>query len=67
MKDKETSKILGIIGLGVGWLIPLAGFVLGIIGLSIKKGSNSDRDVTLNVLSIVFAVLFWLMWIAILL
>lgn len=64
-KTKNTSKTLGIVGLCTGWLFPLAGITLGIIGLSIKKGDNPDRDIALNVFSIVSAVFFWIVLTAI--
>jgi len=58
-----TSKNLGIIGLCLGWLIPLAGLVLGIIGLCLQKEKGKeDRDKTLNIVSIVIAIIFWLVW-----
>ena len=57
-KETQVSKILGIIGLSTGWLIPLSGITLGIIGLSIKKGNNPSRDITLNILSIIVSLFF---------
>jgi hypothetical protein len=54
----SASKILGIIGLCTGWLIPLSGVTLGIIGLCLKN----EKNITLNVLSIVSAVCFWILW-----
>ena len=65
-KETNTSKILGIIGLSTGWLIPLVGITLGIIGLSIKKGNNPSRDIALNILSIISGLFFWIFWIVLL-
>ncbi len=53
-----TSKTLGIIGICTGWFIPLAGIVLGIIGLCLKK----DKNKVLNTISIVEGTLFWIFW-----
>ena len=66
-KETNTSKILGIIGLSTGWLIPLVGVALGIVGLSIKKGNDASRDITLNILSIISGLFFWIFWITVLL
>jgi len=61
-----ASKILGIVGLCSGWLFPIAGLTLGIIGLSIKKEKGKeDRDRILNILSIVLSIFAWILWIAI--
>ena len=58
-----TSKTLGIIGLATGWLIPLAGVVLGIIGLSVKKDEKKrQRDIILNTISIIEGIAFWTFW-----
>jgi len=57
-----TSKTLGIIGLCIGWLLPIVGVVLGIIGLCIKK----DKEVALNVISLVIGIIAWIFWIGIL-
>lgn len=59
----SASKILGIIGICTGWLIPLVGLVLGIIGLSIKKEKGHEkRDKTLNIVSIAIAFVFWMFY-----
>jgi len=61
-----ASKILGIVGLCSGWLFPIAGLTLGIIGVSIKKEKGKeDRDRILNILSIVLSIFAWILWIAI--
>lgn len=60
-KTKKTSKVLGIIGISSGWLIPPAGIVLGIIGLNIKKEiGKEDRDKTLNIISIAEGIICWI-------
>ena len=56
-----ASKTLGIVGLSTGWFIPFLGIILGVIGLCLKK-EKPDRDVVLNILSIVIAVVAWYFW-----
>jgi uncharacterized membrane protein len=54
------SKVLGIVGICTGWIVPLAGVVLGIIGLSVKKEKGKEtRDKTLNVISLIEGLIFW--------
>ena len=61
MEEKTTSKTLGILSIIFGFLAPVVGLVLGIIGISIKKSkSNPSRDVTLNVVGIVISVVWWI-------
>ena len=59
-----TSKVLGILSLCTGWLIPEAGIILSIIGLSIKKQKGKeDRDNTLNIIGLgvgIASLIFWL-------
>lgn len=65
-KKYKASKILGIIGICSGWLIPIAGVTLGIIGLSIKKEKGKEnRDKTLNIISIVEGIIFWIIYMGI--
>ncbi len=61
MKEKigKTSKVLGIIGIVTAFISPIIGATLGIIGLSIKKESY-NRDVTLNTIAIVVALISWI-------
>ena len=63
MNKMSASKTLGIIGICSSWLMPIAGVVLGIIGLCLKK----DKAVAINVIAIVLSVLFWIMWAGIIL
>jgi hypothetical protein len=60
MKEKK-SDICGIIGLCTGWLVPLAGIVLGIIALARKEQSKWA-----GITSIVVALLAWIFWSSIL-
>jgi uncharacterized membrane protein len=58
-----ASKVLGIISLCTGWLIPLAGVVLSIIGLSIKEQKGKEqRDKTLNLIGLVMSIVAWAFW-----
>jgi len=65
-KQKNTSKTLGVLSIVLGLFVPLAGIVLGIIGLSIKK-TDRNRDITLNVVGIAVSILSWIIAIEILL
>ena len=65
-KQKQTSKTLGVLSIVLGLFIPLAGFVLGIIGLSIKK-TDRERDIALNVIGLIVSFIGWMLGIAILL
>ena len=59
----STSRNLGIIGLSCGCLIPIAGVVLGIVGLSIEKEKGKEnRDKTLNTLSLIIGIIAWILW-----
>ena len=58
-----ASKILGILGICFGWLMPIFGIIFGIIGLSIPKEKGEEsRDWTLNIVSLVEGILFWILW-----
>jgi hypothetical protein len=58
-----ASKTLGIIGLATGWVVPLSGVALGIIGLCLKKEKGREqRDIALNTISIVVGVVAWAFW-----
>lgn len=64
----KSKKTLGIIGICVGWIVPLAGVILAIIGLSLKKdipekGEPEDTTgQTLNIIALVESVAFWIIW-----
>jgi hypothetical protein len=60
---KQTGNKLGIWSIAVGWLIPILGIILGIIGIS---KSNNQKATILNTVGIVTSVLFWILWILIL-
>jgi len=57
---EKKSNTCGIVGLSLGWLIPLVGIILGIISLARKEDS-----VTMGVLSIISAVFFWALWVSV--
>ena len=57
---KTKSNACGITGLSLGWFIPLAGLVLGIIALGRKEPNKAY-----GVLSIIESAFFWLVWLAI--
>jgi len=54
---KKRSNVFGIIGLCLGWIIPIAGIILGIIALIRKEKTNC-----LGWLSIIESLVFWLFW-----
>ena len=59
-----ASKVLGILSICTGWIIPLLGLVLSIIGLSISKEKGKEsRDKTLNIIGLVESIAAWLFWI----
>jgi len=59
--EKQKGNQCGIIGLSLGWLIPLAGFVLGIIALG-----RGESNKTYGVLSIIISVIAFIFWLSIL-
>jgi uncharacterized membrane protein len=62
-----ASKVLGILSLCLGWLSPIVGLILGIIGLSIHKEKGKEsRDKTLNIVGICLAVVSFIVWYALL-
>lgn len=68
-----ASIVLGIVGCCLGWLIPLIGIILGIIGIVlggvaiVKKQKNGLAGFILSILSLVLAIIFWIIWAGILL
>lgn len=64
--ERKSSRNLGIIGICLGWLSPIVGVTLGVIGLSIRKDDqNRDRDIALNIVSISWSILWWIIWLLI--
>jgi len=57
--EQKKGKTLGILSVSLGWLIPLVGLILGIIGL-VK--SNNKPATTLNIIGIIESVLFWIFY-----
>jgi uncharacterized membrane protein len=58
-----ASKVLGILSLCLGWLIPIVGAILAIIGLSIKKQKGKeDRDKNLNTIGLIVSIIAWLFY-----
>ena len=54
------SKILGIISICAGCIIPAIGILLSIIGLTIKKEKGKeDRDKTLNIIGLIVSLIAW--------
>lgn len=56
----KKSNVNGIIGMSTGWLIPLAGLVLGIVALGRKEPNKAY-----GIISIVEAFTAWLFWMAV--
>lgn len=61
IEEKKKGNICGIIGLSISWIIPIAGFILGIISLNKKEDSKA-----LGILAIIMSVIFWIIYITIL-
>jgi len=57
MKEVKDN-VCGKVGLCVGWLIPLAGVILGIIALCRKEPQK-----VFGILAIIVSIFFWLYWI----
>ncbi len=58
-----ASKVLGILSLCLGWLIPLIGTILAIIGLSIRKEKGKEeRDANLNIIGLVISIVAWIFY-----
>jgi uncharacterized BrkB/YihY/UPF0761 family membrane protein len=58
-KQEKQRNIVGILGISVGWAIPLAGFVLGIVSLCLK-----EKEIV-GALSIILSLFFWIFWMAV--
>lgn len=62
-EEKTSSKTLGILSIIFGCLVPIAGLVLGIVGISVKKSKyHQDRDITLNVVGIIVSIISWIIY-----
>jgi heme O synthase-like polyprenyltransferase len=66
IKEKRKKKVktavgnpCGIIGVCIGWAIPIVGIILGIIAL-IRK----EKNFLLAILSIYESIIFWIIWVA---
>lgn len=63
------TKVLGIIALCIGWLIPIAGVILAIVGLSLKKDPKQKEEEatakTLNIIALIESIVFWIIWIGV--
>lgn len=58
-KSNEKGSTLGIIGVCLGWLIPIIGIILGIISLARK-----EKSVALGIISIIESIIFTFIWFA---
>ena len=62
-KNSCPSKTLGVLSIVLGFIIPFAGVVLGIIGLSLHKPKHlSNNCVALNIIGICVSLLSWIFW-----
>ena len=59
----NASRNLGILSIVIGLLIPMAGIILGIIGLCVKKSKSYGRDVALSVTGIAVSMFAWIIYI----
>ena len=57
---EEKKNTCGVIGVWVGWFVPIAGLTLGIIALARK-----EKHVAWGIVSIIESVFFWLVWMAV--
>jgi len=57
MEKENKSNVCGIVGLCIGWSMPLVGIILGIIALAKKEPTKA-----LGILSIIESVIFWIIW-----
>ena len=60
-KQRNASKVLGILSIIGGILSPAVGIILSIIGLSITKDEeHKDRDIALNLIGMGVSVIVFL-------
>jgi len=61
-QDRKVSKVLGILSIIFGLISPAVGFILGIVGISIKKSEKHyTRDIVLNTIGIIVSVINFLL------
>jgi hypothetical protein len=56
----KASEVLGIIGICIGWLIPIVGLILGIVGICQKKIRVLGWN--LNMIAIIESIIAWIGW-----
>ena len=56
---KQKGNHCGIVGMCVGWAVPIAGVVLGIIALA-----RGEKTKSYGIISIVESLVFWVLWAA---
>ena len=54
---EEKNNTCGIVGLCLGWLIPLVGIILGIIALARK-----EKTLAIGIMSIIVSLIAWLLF-----
>jgi len=60
IKTTSPSKILGILSICFGFLIPIFGIVLGIIGLTIHD-SEKKKYKSLSIIGIILSLVLWIL------
>lgn len=58
-EKREIAYILGILSIVMALFIPLAGIILGIVGLFQNKQDNSKKAKVMNVIGIVLGALLF--------
>ena len=56
-KETQKGNAWGIVGVSIGWLIPIVGIIAGIISLNIK-----EDDRTIGIAAIVVSAVAWMIW-----
>lgn len=65
MAEKEVAYILGILSIVLAFFQPLAGIVIGIVGLIQNKKEKSKTAKRLNIIGIILGVIIFAVLIAI--